>query len=174
MVCVHNILIETGFDCVWDSQSFASVNRLCRNVRLSLEDNYKRTWSDALESSNKCLIYRNYKTDFGRERYIETLPDVYIFPLIRFRCGNHKLMIEVGRHFGIPHEDRICRDCDLNDLGDEFHFVMKCPKYDDIRRQFIPRRFSSVKSVFNYCRLLCGSKKVLLNLAKFLKFNKVV
>ena len=82
-------------------------------------------------------------------------------------------MIEVGRRFGIPYEERICRDCDQNDLGDKFHFVMKCPKYNDIRNQFISREFSSVKSVFNYCRLLCGGKKMLLNLAKFLKIPKV-
>ena len=102
------------------------------------------------------------------------LPDVYIYPLIRFRCGNHKLMIETGRRFGIPHDERFCRDCDQNDLGDEFHFVMKCTKHDDIRNKFIPKQFTCIMSVFNYCRLLRGNKKVLLNFAKFLKLSKVV
>ena len=88
-VYIHHILIETGFDCVWDSKTFSSVDRLFRNVQLSLEHNYKGTWSDALESSYKYLFYRNFNSEFGREIYIETFPYVYI--CICFRCGNHKL-----------------------------------------------------------------------------------
>ena len=44
---------------------------------------------------------------------------------------------------------------------------MKCPEYDDIRRQFIPSHLISVKSVIIVACL--RSKRVLLNLAKFSK-----
>lgn len=171
---IRNILIETGYDCVWETQQLSDVRSFSQNICLSLQNNYIHSWTETLNSSNKCLFYRNYKTVFMREKYVNQLPDMYIFPLIKFRCSSHKLMIEVGRRLGLAREDRICRDCDQHDIGDEFHFIMECPKYADLRSRFIPRKFTSVKSVYNYCRLFSAGKKVLLNLSKFIKLSKVV
>ena len=35
--------------------------------------------------------------------------------------------IELGRHNNIPRNERKCTLCNLNDIEDEFHFVLKCP-----------------------------------------------
>jgi len=117
---------------------------------------------------------RILKTDFGRERYISQLPDVHIFPLIKFRCCNHKLQIELGRREGLCREDRICKSCDLGLIGDEFHFIFECPNYSLNRKSLIPYRFRSNQSVFSFCNLFQSGKKVQLNLSKFIKFSKIV
>ena len=31
-----------------------------------------------------------------------------------------------GRYNNTPHNDRLCRFCDLNEVGDEHHFLMSC------------------------------------------------
>ncbi len=36
-------------------------------------------------------------------------------------------------------EQRICRHCDLQQIEDEKHFLMMCPKYLHVRETFLPR-----------------------------------
>ena len=53
--------------------------------------------------------------------------------LSKFRCSDHKLLIEVGRHKGLQVEQRLCKICHLNLVEDEFHFLTICPAYDNLR-----------------------------------------
>ena len=53
--------------------------------------------------------------------------------LSKFRCSDHTLSIEVGRHKGLEVEQRLCKMCQLNLVEDEFHFLAICPAYDNIR-----------------------------------------
>ena len=58
---VKSILIECGYDCVWETQSFSSRNSLCTNVTRALKDKFIDSWSEAIQNSNKCLYYKHYK-----------------------------------------------------------------------------------------------------------------
>ena len=48
-------------------------------------------------------------------------------------------MIEKGRHFNpkIQPCDRLCTLCNLNEVEDEFHFIMACPYYNNIRTKLL-------------------------------------
>ena len=93
---------------------------------------------------------------------------------MKFRCSCHKLKIELGRHNGTERKNRICKDCEMNKMGDEFHFIFECPKYSENRNRLLPFKYRSVKSMFSLCNLMNGNKRVLLNLAKFIQFGKIV
>ena len=95
---IKQILVASGFDCVWENERFSSIDSLCRNVKHSLLTSFQNEWLADLENSSKCLFYKNYKSSFKAESYISLLPDSYVIPLMKFRCGNHKLAIELGRH----------------------------------------------------------------------------
>ena len=56
----------------------------------------------------------------------------------KFRTINHKLPIEVGRYSGRPRFTRNCDKCDMEELGDEFHFLLQCPTLSDLRRTYLP------------------------------------
>ena len=132
-------------------------------------------WKDQLDNSTKCLFYNNYKANIVREPFLAKLPERFAIALVKFRCNNHKLPIEQGRKLGIPREDRLCRKCDLNVIGDEFHLIMECPAVMEKRIKFIPKSFREVKSTYNFCRLMSSKKrKVALKLAKFLIETKTV
>ena len=128
----------------------------------------------ALNASSKCNYYRVFKTCFEKELYISSLPDMYVIALMKFRCVSHKLRIELGRVEGIERNDRICKDCNMNVIGDEFHFLLECPKYENLRKEFIPNYFVKKKSVFHFCKLLSKKGSVMLKLGKFIKLSKVV
>lgn len=44
----------------------------------------------------------------------------------KFRTSNVKLPIETGRWLNIPKDNIICKLCDCNKIGDEFHYLFKC------------------------------------------------
>ena len=50
-------------------------------------------------------------------------------------------MIEKGRQKGIPRELRICKSCDLGCVEDEYHFVIICPAYENLRKKFTQTNF---------------------------------
>ncbi len=57
----------------------------------------------------------------------------------RFRCSNHCLEVECGRHAkleNVPRRDRICRLCSLGAVEDEDHLLLVCPAHHDIRCKF--------------------------------------
>ena len=55
--------------------------------------------------------------------------------LSQFRISAHKLEIEQGRYTipKTPVTSRICKQCDLNLVENEIHFLVMCPKYTHLR-----------------------------------------
>ena len=55
--------------------------------------------------------------------------------IARFRMNFHTLAIETGRHAKpkIAKEERKCRYCNLDDVEDEEHFLLKCLLYNEER-----------------------------------------
>ena len=80
----------------------------------------------------KLRTFRLFKTSFGTSAYLDCGP-YYLRPaLLRFRCSNHRLDIELGRHNNVPRQDRSCRFCKTPSIGDEFH-AFKCAAFMDLQ-----------------------------------------
>ena len=168
-------MIDSGLECVWETQTFTSKASIYSQVRDNLEQSYTDSWTNDLNNSAKCLLYKNYKESIKAEPFLKTLPEKLAMTVLKYRCNNHKLPIEVGRKQGIPREQRICKKCEMNVLGDEFHLILECPFFNAERQKYIPIQFRQIKSTFNLCNLLkCTSRKVSLNIAKFLIATKAV
>ena len=55
---------------------------------------------------------------------------------IAFRLFSNRIYnVELGRHKRpyVPADVRICEKCNLNQVEDEFHCLMRCKKWNDIR-----------------------------------------
>ena len=46
-----------------------------------------------------------------------------------------KIPLETGRWQNIPKEERLCSLCDLNVIGDEFHYLFMC-RYQEIKKGY--------------------------------------
>ena len=53
--------------------------------------------------------------------------------LSQLRCGMLPLRIETGRFVGEAEEQRVCIFCQLNEIEDETHFLLKCDLYEEER-----------------------------------------
>jgi hypothetical protein len=73
------------------------------------------------------LNYRIHKDNLVFENYLNILNDKDILTLSKFRTTNHKLPFENGRWKNIARENRICPLCNNGEIGDEFHYLFKCP-----------------------------------------------
>ena len=135
LMTVRDVLHEVGLECVWNSNRFSSKKSLLNIVKSQQALLFKTKWRNELESSSKCLLYKNFKSDIVLERNITYLPESLVFTMIKFRCSNHKLPIEQGRKFGIEREDRICPKCNLNSVGDELYLVFECPSEELKKKQ---------------------------------------
>jgi len=59
---------------------------------------------------------------------------------VKFRIGNHKLRIKIGRYDQIPRVNRLYPICESNQIEDESHFLMYCIKYSILRDKFYRKR----------------------------------
>ena len=62
--------------------------------------------------------------------------------MTKLRVSSHRLEIEVGRRTRpnrTPVDERKCRYG--NKLEDEFHFLLECTLYEDLRKQYIKSIF---------------------------------
>ncbi len=81
---------------------------------------------DSCSNSNKGRNYIVLKEDWQPEQYFKLLNHKEALTLFKYRTSNHRLPIETGRFFSVEYKDRICQKCH-NDIGDEFHYLLKCP-----------------------------------------------
>ena len=77
-------------------------------------------------SDSKLDFYKNIKKQFTFEKYLDILKKEYQVPLTRIRLSNHNFPVEKLRYHKIERKKRICQMCDLNEIGDEIHYLTKC------------------------------------------------
>ena len=58
-------------------------------------------------------------------------------------------------------QQRVCTLCDHNDIEDEFHFILKCPFYSDIRKMYIKKYYYQKPSTFKLVNLLSECESVM-------------
>ena len=98
------------------------------------------------------------------------IPIKFRISLSKLRCSVHSLNVEVGRHNDIEYNLRTCSICNSMDVEDEFHFVMKCPAYSNLRDIYLPNVNVDKCSVDDFYSLLNSSRDEVLQLSKFIYY----
>ena len=119
--------------------------------------------------SQKCVVYKHLVDHFCLQFYLcKPIPVICKKQICRIRLSSHNLFIESGRSQNIPRSERICQLCN-SDIEDEFHFVLKCPVYCDLRKKYIKQYYWRRPSVFKLVQLLSvNNVKELCSLGKFI------
>ena len=113
--------------------------------------------------------YKRFKTTFCYEEYIDKIEnDLLRKQLSCLRLTSHCLEIEFGRFNGINRENRLCKFCTQNVVESEYHFILCCPRYSEIRTKYLGHiSWPNLNKFNNY--MSTKSKKMLINLSKFIK-----
>lgn len=139
-------------------------------IKQRIRDQYIQTWNASLNSMSKLESYSRYKKTFEMEKYLQILSnDTLRKHLSAFRLVSHRLEIEIGRHNNIPREQRICKICNMQQTESEYHFLLVCPAYHDLRTKYLPRSFLSWPTLQKFDSLMKhNGNKMLSNIAKFI------
>ena len=121
-------------------------------------------WSSGVVLFSKLDFYRQFKKAVSFEIYLNVIKvKEFRVNLCRFRCSNHNLMIESGRHLGLKRDDRLCPFCIIPSVENEFHFCLVCPFYTQLRTDILPRYYNLLPSELKLIQLFESTNEHVVN-----------
>ena len=164
---VKSILITCGMPYLWD-MGYIPTPSLKTVIDNRLRDTLIQEWHCMLENNKLCLNYKLFKETYEIEHYLKISDDRIRYSLSRFRSGSHFLPIS-NQRYRIIDERNNCPLCDMNELGDEYHYLMLCPAFDIQRSKYIDLYYTSRPNVLKYKELF-----TVVNISKLSKLSKFV
>ena len=132
-----------------------------------IKERFIQEWRERLNNQNsKLRTYGLFKESFEKETYLENVTDFQMRKSItKFRCSDHHLEIEIGRHKKIPEPLRTCKIC-CHEIENEKHFLCSCPGYKAIRAHYFYQEVINDHSWIDI--LKCKEKETAYKLGNFL------
>ncbi len=172
LACIKNICNDCGMSGMWLLQDVPNSRWVKKAVEQRLKDQWLVTWHHNLETKSLSSNYRVFKTDFGREQYLEKLTKGDRLLVTKFRTCNNRLPVNVGRYQGVSREDRVCNKCNVEVVGDEFHVLFECTDVEIVRlrNMYIPNYYINRPTQFKYVLFMQStSSSVMKKLSLFLR-----
>ena len=147
-------------------------------VCICLSDKY---WSKSLNKNkfvssvgSRSSLYSEVNNEVRFESYLGLITNVNTrVAVTKMRISCHLLPIESGRYKKIPRVQRLCPLCNRSEIGDEFHYLLKCthPSLSHTMGVFLESLYSinsnltnmSCKALFLYIMSMCDQN--ILNLS---------
>lgn len=150
---VKGIFTELNLIHYYDSKSIVDL----KTVEQAVRNYYCSIWSASVRTVPKLRTYTSFKTCFDLEHYLKlNLARNERSMLAQFRVGIFPIRLETGRFIGEPVDARLCKQCNLQVVENECHFLISCPLYDDIRANIFQEQL-----VLNDFSLLGDNDKVI-------------
>ena len=120
----------------------------------------------------KLSLYKLFKDNRKEELYLSlNIPRRLRTNLARFRTSSHCLEIEIGRHYNLAREDRLCKLCgtyNIIAIEDEYHVLFHCPSYKHLREVYIPREIAMDRNLFSFIATMrCDNVQSVVSIANF-------
>ena len=156
---VKYLLDSYGFSYVWENPTSVNLKAFQAEIRLRIIDVFKQTWYNSLTNSSSLSLYKEFKVKFEFEKYLDNLPFSTRIAMSKLRLSSHKLRIETGRYKQqrTDRSLRKCQFCNSQDLEDEYHFLLICPLYTDIRKKYISKSYFDRPSVYKFVYLMSST-----------------
>ena len=159
---LRRIMIDLGLPYLLQSGDFPDTDTgwLTQFAKTKLTELYISSWQSEVTNSRKLRTYITFKSCFRQELYLNELKNYkHRRALSRLRLSSHHLNIETGRFYSIPEDQRICPMCNTGNIENEFHFVLVCPRYEQLRVEHIPSLYLTRRSQANFKDLMSTTDK---------------
>ena len=164
------MLQNLGLGDLWLNQQHCDI--FLPEIKQRILDQYHQSWYSEINNSQRLASYSRVKHSFEQEIYLDILTEKkYKVALTKFRFSSHTLETETGRYHNIPRSERKCKFCPMNVIENEFHFLLACPLYNDLRRKYFKPYFCRWPTLHKFDRLMTSTKKTeILNISKYIFF----
>jgi hypothetical protein len=168
---LRDLLCILGFHEVWLFQTIGDPKLFLINVKQRLKDQFLQNWSGRLNDSSRAIFYR-YISNHRFQPYLNYLSvRKFRVCMSRLRVCSHRLFIETGRWtrpVSTPISERKCIFCDK--LEDEYHFVLECTLYSDLRKLFIPNYYVNRPNMQKFIELMNSeNRRIMKNLSMYIE-----
>ena len=181
---LHSLYEQNKYKSVWITKIKESLSRINMSslfnevsdvnrhwfkstVKIRLKDVYGKEWSEAVANNSACINYQAMSKVKKMQNYLLKLPKRYAYALCKLKCGNHHMPIVTGRYSKVPINERKCNLCQCGDIGDEFHYLLKCPFFEAARTKYLKTYYYTHPSRVKMQQLFESTDSIeMLNLAK--------
>ena len=166
---VKDILFKYGFGYIWINQNYVKYDcSFMQRFKETVVDSFWQENNANIQELSKNRLYRNLNLE--SIDYLHLLPNNFIrIAITKLRLGSHYFLIERGRWKNLELIDRQCITCD--DIEDEFHIVMCCKKYKDLRHKYLPETLYNRPSMYKFINLLNSKNVTVLRKLGLFLFN---
>ena len=121
-------------DTIGNQESFKRANK--RKINIA----YHEFWKNEITNPDheRLQFYKECKKKFDFEDYLNLEDFEKRKTIAKFRCSNHNLQIEKGRHCHpkVDRNERRCKQCVDRNVETEAHFLLECSKYDLLKQKY--------------------------------------
>ena len=165
----ENVFTNTGLGHIWLNEGDGfQPNYIKSALKQRLSDMSKQEMFSSINGNRQCIVYRMFKNELKFESYLKHLNHNDRLKLCKFRCRNHFLPVTKNRFREVDKRELLCGLCPLQEIGDEFHYLLKCPFFSNLRKKLIGVTSVKNANVFTLSKIV-NSKKLSKqkNLARF-------
>jgi len=168
---IKALLDNHGFSYVWNNPETIDPTTFPNQFKKRVYDTFIQSWNNALRESGSLYLYKDFKTNFEFETYLNLPSSKFRVALTRLRLSSHKLRVETDRYLQNRTErhQRYCLICNKRDIEDEYHFILVCDKYKEIRLRYIKPYYHRNPSVHKFNKLMqTQNRKILKNIGEYI------
>jgi hypothetical protein len=156
---IKSILNAIGMTNLWINQDTMDIQLL--PIKSRIVEIYFQSWYGKINNSTRLQSYCLMKHNHNFEKYLDYIKEnKYRTALTRFRLSSHNLAIETGRYNMVDRAERICLNCNMNVIENEFHFLLICPKYSDLRKKYIKKYYYQWPTIQKLENLFAADSKL--------------
>jgi hypothetical protein len=165
---IKSILNSIGMTDLWLNQDILDIKLF--PIKNRIIEMYMQSWYSKINNSSRLQSYCMMKNRFEFEPYLDFIKeDKFRTALTRFKVSSHQLAIETGRYNNIERNERKCLNCNMNVVESEYHFILVCPKFIEIRKQYLKKYYYQWPTIQKFENLFSNkSKLVILNISKYI------
>ena len=100
-----------------------------------LDYKYLSTYNQIQQQENqgKLRTFKKFKTNLNFQEYLNDISNIkHRQAVTKLRISSHRLPVESGRYNNNPFDKRTCKLCNLNEVGNEQHYLMQCSDTTDL------------------------------------------
>ena len=146
---VENSLIELNLTDKWNSPPNSLDEKMSfkRLIKFKCRELFENSILDQIKDDNRCNNYRLFKCNVGFEDYLIILDQNETETMTKWRCRDHLLPINNAKFGPCNQGDLICHMCNLGEICDESHFLLRCDTFSQERHEYLSGKCSNTSFV---------------------------